>query len=244
MVTPVEAYQHPTVLKIIKNADKCLPNIYFTKEELISKERDLRFLDSLPHLLEVQKKGDYERWYGEMKDMSLVPLNRCVVRGNKNYFKDENKPFLKVLNVQSIVNLDFIAHTKVQGKTIGFNYVFVPMNPSFYPRGESMISFLHALTALSQATPESRIYLSCFHGKHRSSLLSAVHQFLLEYARFPEEACKNAAGDNDPAFIQAVELANEGILTYNMPKSYKDFYADFTKAVCKEKSGEFLDQLL
>lgn len=234
-------YQHPTILKIIEQSKKCSPNIYFTQEELSSKERDLRFLDSLPF---VMPKQDYERWYGEMKDLTLIPLNKCVVRGNKNYFKDENKPFLKALKVESIVNLDFMAHTKVQGKTIGFNYVFVPMNPSFYPKGESMISFLHALSALAQASPENKIYLSCYYAKHRTSLLSAVYQFLIEYGTFPEEACKNASTENDAALKQSLHLANEGMLTYNMPKSYKDFYLHFTQAVCKEKSGEFLDQLL
>ncbi|MDJ0625972.1 MAG: hypothetical protein QNJ31_06370 [Candidatus Caenarcaniphilales bacterium] len=238
---PSVAKQHSTIQKIIEQSKYCQPNFYFSKEDIESSDKNLRFLDKTALLLNY-KKADY--WYFHSKEMNLIPLNLCALRGNKKYYKDENKRFLRELRISTIINLDFLAHTKVKGKTIGFKYLFTPITPSAYPTGESIKLLLHALTALSEATPEERVYISCFSGKHRTSLLSAMYQFLGEYSNHLIDACNNAANDKDKGYLQAELIANQGILTYNMPSKYKEFYEDFTKAVCEEKSEEFFQNLI
>lgn len=240
LILPAEAAQHPIIEKIILQSKSCQPNYYFSPEEIESKQRHLAYLDKTAELLQLKNA---DRWYLESERLNLIPVNRCIIRGNKEYIKPENQNILKVLNVNTIVNTDFMAHNIVAGKTYGFKYTFVPINPAAYPKGESIISIMNAFNAIAQATPNERVYISCFHGKHRTSLLAAMYQFLGEYAIDPDRACDYATTQNDKAWEQAVLIANLGVLTYNVPNTYKHFYADFTKSVCEEKSDKFFQKL-
>lgn len=237
---PAQATQHPLIEKLIIQSRTCQPNYYFSSEQIESKLRHLTYLDKIAELLETKNA---DQWYLQSERLNLIPVNKCVVRGNKEFFKPENQDLLKALKVNNLVNMDFVAHNIVKGKTYGFKYTFAPINPAAYPKRESAIAIMNVLNILSFASPDGRIYISCFYGKHRSSLLSAIYQFIGEYAINPKQACERANTERDQGWNQGVAIANLGVLTYNMPTAYKRFYRNLTDSICKENSAEFLQKL-
>jgi hypothetical protein len=237
---PCFSAQHEIVQKLIEHSKQCYPLYYFTPEQIASKDKQEIFLLGLVDSAALKEPHAWEK---EVKDLNLLPVNKCVYRGNKNYYKEKNKVLLSALEVKQIINTDFVAHTLVDGKTFGYKYTFVPIYPNGYPKGESIVSLLNAFNNILQATPQQRVYISCFDGKHRSSLISSILQFIGEYAANPAQACLGPGTENDKGFVEAKALADQGLFTYNMPAGYKQFYLDFTQSVCNNDSEKFLNGL-
>lgn len=233
------AKQNAVILKILDSAQNCTPNIYFSETEINSKDRFYAYY------VELQKLFPNEILEGlaQSKDLNLMPINRCVLKGNKNYPKELNLSWLKKLQVKSIISTDYLSNTLNSGKN-SLNYVFLPIHASGYQKKqESIQSLLLAFEYLAKASPTQKVYINCFSGKYQSGLVVALYQFLQEYAFSSQETCQNLATKQDLAFNQMLNVANQGLFSYNLPNGFKKFYVDFGKAVCEEQSEEFLQKL-
>ena len=224
------AKQSEMIEKLILSSKNCYPNYYFSENEIKKKVYQATYTDfgAIGFLKESQ-------------NLYLIPVNQCVMRGNKNYYKTENQQFLKTIKVKTIINTDFLAKSLVEGKLFGFNYLFTPIYPVSYLKGESVISLSNIFNNLSLMNKDERVYISCLDGKHKSSLISALIQFITEYANFPTKVCTKT---NQALIWEQAELfANTKFGNYKMSSQYKKFYYDFCESVCKQKSEEFLSKL-
>ncbi len=239
MALGVKAEQHKIIKEIIANANSCVPLYYFSKSQINSKTNYKFYSEALKDF--TKNKNFYLT-----KDSNLMPVSNCILRANRNYYKN-----IKTLNenfrVTTVINTDLLiknlVENKVQKKST-INELYFPMSSSEYPKVQSAKSFIEILKSLSQATPQNRAIITCFFGKHRTGLISASYQFLLEYAQNKEKACKEIATEKDKAYQQMLNIAKIGLLIYDMPDSFKEFYKDFAKSVCEENSKEFLNSLL
>ncbi len=237
---PSQAGQHPSIQKIIEKSKLCEPNYYFSPIEINSLDKHYSFFAKT---LELLPKNNIQNWSGEAKDLNLIPVNQCVLRSNKNFSKPQNEEFLKALNVKTIVNTDNLSNVINQGKTHTI-YVFVPISAAGYPKGLSVKSLLLALDYLAEASPNKRVLLSCLYGKYQSGLVSAIYKLLGEYNKDSITTCAALGTKNDLGFVEMNAIGNNGLLTYDMPGSFKKFYLDFGKALCDKKTDKFFEKLL
>ena len=236
---PAWSNQNEAIIKIINSAKNCQANIYFSKTEINSKDRSYAYY------------AEIQRWFApniidgliETQNLNLIPINNCVLRGNKNYTQEANLVWLKKLQVNTIMSTDYLSNTINAGKT-NLNYVFLPLTASGYQKKqESIQSLLLAFEYLAKAMPSQKLYINCFSGKYQSNLLTALYQFLLEYALKPKQTCTNLGTKQDLSFQQMLNMGNQGLLSYNLPHGFKKFYFEFGLAVCEERSEEFLQKL-
>jgi hypothetical protein len=236
---PSYAAQHLVVAKIIEQSN-CGTDHYFSGEQIHAKNWSEIFSNDLNKMLEgVELKPEIVK-AKQVKDLNLIPVNDCVLRGNRNYCQSNNEALLKSFKVSRAITMDETVHKKYASKT-SLNYAYLPVIPKKYPKGQSVQSILQALNYLSEASPENKVYISCFFGKHRTGLIVGMYQFLRNYGADPLQSCKTASTNRDKAFIQMNTIAAVGVLTYDMPPGYLKFYRDFTKAVCKGQTKEFFE---
>jgi hypothetical protein len=234
----VWAEQHSAVQRIIDSYKVCQPNYYFSRQEIKLNGRYYAFYEQLVKMLEPGQKRDF---VGQIKDLYLVPINNCALKGNKNYSKLLNSELLKDFKVLTIVNTDFIAHSFNEGKN-KFKYIFAPIEPGTYPNFESRKSIMLALDTLSRATPNERVFLGCLNGRYQSGLVAAMYQFAMHYAQTPELACTKLGTSQDLGYVEMNAIGNQGHLSYDMPQSYKKFYTGFAQSVCDGESAEFFQK--
>ncbi|HEY9885725.1 MAG TPA: hypothetical protein V6C96_00550 [Vampirovibrionales bacterium] len=232
--------QNPVINQIIHASKECQPNILFTPSILNINESELLIADKLSTFA---TKTSSQIILEATRDLRLMPLSACVLRSNKDYYQEKYTQLFQDLKVTKVVNLDFLAHAKIQNKHKGSLYVFAPINPIRYPQGESFLSFMHALNAIEEAKPKNKVLLVCYNNRHRNSLISAIYQFLMAYSQEPFSTCEKVGTEEDKFWNAAQEIANEGLFIYDMPLSYKKFYKDLTESVCNESSDEFLKEL-
>ncbi len=231
------AEQHSSINKILQNLPQCGPVVYFSPYEINSRSKYYAYYAELEKIFPTNQKT-----YGmaEAKDLNLIPLDKCILKGNKNFSKLNNAEFLKKIEIKTLINTDYISHNFNGGNSTYFTYVFLPISQSGIQNRETLKSIKLALDYLSTAKPTDKIYLGCLYGKYQSSLLAATYQFLHEYSKNKETACKQVGGDNDKAFIQMTATGDEGLLSHNTPNGLKKIYLGLAKAICEEKSAEFL----
>ncbi len=226
----VEAKQNETINKLIISSKSCYPNYYFLPQEIKNKVYQATYTDF-----------GVSGFLKESQNLYLIPVNQCVMRGNKNYYKTENQKFLQSLKIKTIINTDFLAHSLVEGKLFGFNYLFTPIYPVAYLKGESVISLANILNNLVLVNKENKAYISCLDGRHKSSLIAALIQFMTEYSNSPTLACKKST--EDLIWQQSELFANTKFKSYKISHQYEKFYYNFCEAICKQQSEEFLSGL-
>lgn len=236
-VIPCSAEQHPSVQRILLSVKKCLPNQFFSSEQINSKDSGKEtYTKALERITSDGKPFTLTR------DYFLLPVNKCVLRGSRDFELNEDV-LVNSFNVKTIINTDFLVNN-LKKKPQDINYVYLAMSASQYPRKSSLTSLLKALDYLSTATPNGRVIISCFFGRHRTGLIAGIYQFLGEYAKDSKATCKNLGGKNDLVYNQMLNLGKGSGLIYDMPQDFKKFYVDFGKSVCEEKSKEFIEKLL
>ncbi len=235
------ASQHPVVVSIIKQFPKCGPDYFYSNSEIKSNEvfnEGLQTLAKSKYL-----KSERLIRVNQVKSLNLFPVNECVLRGNRQYFKPEYSELLADFEIDTAITMDATVNKKNQkaGRT---NYIYSPIIPKTYPKGESVSSILTVLNHLSKASPEQKVFISCYFGKHRTGLIVGLYQFLRNYAKDPVDTCLNAYSAKDKSYEQMKAIAAVGRLTYDMPVGYLEFYRDFAESVCQNRSNEFLQNLL
>ena len=239
----VFAEQSKIIENIIQKKNTCTPNYFFSQEEVNGKNSNLTYREKIEKLANKNKKNKSKN-LSFTSDFEIIPVNLCVLRSNRKFNTPTNEMTLKKeLNTSFIINTDLLVNKAIEADKTQqehIEYVYLPMNAFGYLKGQSLNSFRTALKYLSEATPDKRVLITCFFGKHRTGLLAASYQFVLEYANNPEEACKNLGTEKDKAFTLMNNIADKGVLTYNMPAEMKSFYTEFGKSVCNKTSSEFL----
>lgn len=235
----VHAEQHKIIDKIRDQAEECGSDYFFSAGQINSKSRFKFYKEEIIELLPngSQVKADL------IKSLNLIPVNSCILRGNRNYYIPKGKELLEELQVKNIITMDSIVNRRHCKRNSEHELIYLPVSQKKYPDSESLSSIIEALDYLSEATPEEKTYVSCFFGKHRTGLVVGLYQFLRNYIAAPSETCSQAATLEDEAFLQMNAIANLGILTYDMPSNYLKFYKDFALSVCQEQSQEFLENL-
>ncbi|MDX1918497.1 MAG: hypothetical protein SFT81_05090 [Candidatus Caenarcaniphilales bacterium] len=236
LISQAKSEQHEIVERIRAQYKQCA-KIYLYEPKVIESRDGYKLFAA--DLIKLEPQASPERLSSLARATSSIPVNNCVLRGNRHFLEHQN--FLKELKVNTVVNTDSLVNASSYGKH-RLNYLYYPMDAIAYPRGESKKSLLKALYTLSEATPERKTYIGCFFGKHRTSLVVGIYQFLQIYAQDSKMICQNYGTSLDPAFIQMKEIAGKGLLTYDLPKAFENFYRDFAKSVCEESSKEFLDK--
>ena len=234
--TMIQAKQHRVVEQLINNSRQCIPNYIFGEKQIQDQERQKAFLAAVKKLnpdSKLQRGYDYKNFF-------LIPVNNCVLRANR-YYADHLNSLNKTYNIKRIINFDLLVDKSIHKKHKDIEYLYMRINSSQYPKAESLRSLITTLDYLSEATPEERVLLTCFFGKHRTGLISAIYQFLLEYSLSPEQACNQISFDEDPIYLMMNQLAEHGFFVHRMPAEFKEFYIDFSRAVCNGISYEFLE---
>jgi|GEM_PF-2570025 len=238
--------------KIKEQTKKCSPSYLFSREEISSKDKYFYFSYKLNQLLELAEKSNYQVEASFSKELNLIPVNNCVLRGNRNFKKLNNLKILREnFRVSRLINSDKIVNNFLNQDS-GFqdklnqnpilDYQYFDLSSTKYPTREQKTLIKEILDLLAQATPNQKVYLSCFFGKHRTGLLSGIYQFLFEYSLDSKNSCDKASFEKDKIYLQMNQIANLGFFTYDMPFPLKKFYLDFKKAVCQNKSKEFINK--
>jgi len=231
--------QHPVVKAILQNKKSCGENYFFSQAEIESSQSQKFFRHKLKDLAPGNKSSSISNL---TEDFVVLPVDRCVLRGNRNFRKNE-KVLISNFKVKTIVNPDFLVHRAVnkQKKSQIENYIYTPMSPTQYPHTEGRHSFTEALKHLSTSSPRERAMVLCFFGKHRTGMIIGAYQFLGEYAASAQKACQNVGTLKDKAYLQMNLLGDSGLFTYNLPSAFREFYVDFANSVCQDNSFEFLN---
>lgn len=225
------AKQHPVIAQIA-NQTECGTNFYLSWSEINS--------DSKSQYIQKQfRAAGINTTQNLIGSLNLLPVNRCVLRGNRRFGETERLKELERMGVKTFIRFTQSSAKKNEMK----NLVFweLPISGSGYPKGASKQAILKALEQLAKAEPSQRVYLSCFFGKHRTGLIAALYQFTRDYALSPVKTCIQKATPQDRAFRQMNSIAALDFYTYDMPYDFRRFYKEYTEAVCKESSQEFFN---
>jgi hypothetical protein len=232
---PAHSEQLGVVKSYLLHKNECSPEFFFVN----SKENtDLLIEEKLKVL---SKKKDLIS-SKNIKNLNLIPVDNCVLRGNRNFTAPQEAGLLRDLNVDNIINTDFLSH-QINKDNVRTKYSYLPLTASAYPKGQDAKNIIVALEKLANGSPSQKVYLSCFFGKHRTGLLVGLYQFLRLYSQNPKETCTNLGKDSDAAYSQMLKIASQGKFTYDMPKNFIKFYKDFGRSVCDNSSAEFVASL-
>lgn len=236
---PSQAAQNTIIEKMIKSSNNCSPDYIFSNSQINS----LNSFDIYTKEFNKNQKSQKIIKASLAKDLNLIPVNSCVLRGNKNFTSLEGQKLFETLSVKSIINTDSLTNRLINYKSNKVKYIYLPVSSSKYPKGAGAKSIMTALNILADSSEEKKVYISCFFGKHRTGLIVALYQFTRLYAQNKQLACSQVANSKDKIFRQMNSIAALGTLTYDMPKEFQDFYKDFANSVCKEQSEEFIKSL-
>jgi hypothetical protein len=238
---PINAAQHPIVQKIISQYPSCKADYFFSDLEINSKSHNVIYQKQLQILAkDIKHKRPQPLRASQVKELNLIPVNDCILRGNRNYVTVENQKLLNDMSVKTTITTDALVDKKY-GNLVKLDYKFFPITPKKYPAGQSLTSIMQALDLMAEAKPNQKCYISCYFGKHRTGLIVGLYQFLRMYAAEPHETCAKLATSLDKVYMQMNSIASLGALTYDMPPSYMKFYKDFGQSVCNERSKEFVE---
>jgi hypothetical protein len=235
---PAWSEQDSLVDKIIRQKIICSSDCLFSARQIKSPQSSRIYKQKIFDLMPASTDFLREEL---VKDLNLIPVNECVLRGNRNYALAEGSTLLDKLKVENIVTMDSWVKKIHKLKDVPHELIYLPVEQKQYPVGESMASIIKALGYLAEATPYERVYISCFFGKHRTGLVVGLYQFVRHYADNPQAACAQIGTREDETFLQMNTIANLGLLTYDMPVSYMQFYRNFAKSICEQKSKEFIE---
>jgi hypothetical protein len=239
---PVLSKQDPLIDQIVRSMSQnntgCQPNYYFSVDEIQSKDGKYAYYEVLQRMLNPQQAASKD-WFSSQKDLNLMPVNACIVRGNKDFSRKKNAEFLHSLAVSKIVNLDYVSDSLNRGKT-SFQYTFLPINPNAYPKDDNIRSIKLALEQMQSATPESRLYISDLTGKYQVGLVVALYQFLGDYSLDAVDTCDSIGKDRDKPYQQMNAIGNKGLLNYDFPDNFRKFYLDFAHSVCNHETDKLL----
>jgi len=232
--TKVNAKQDEIVLKLIQKKSSCSPDYFFTNKEINSSQS---FNIYTKAFLKSQKKVKYIS--PELaQNLNLIPVNNCIFRGNRNFVSAEAQKLFTDLQITQIITTDSLTNKLSSNNK---KYIYLPIENSKYPNRKSLKSIVKSLEILANASEEQKVYISCFFGKHRTGLVIGLYQFIRNYAQNKELTCSQVGTKRDKSFLQMNNIASLGILTYDMPEKYREFYLNFANSVCKEKSQEFIE---
>jgi len=233
------ASQNTAIQKIIQNSNNCLTDYIFSSSQINSSNSFGIYASEFNKSL---KKPNIIK-ANLAKDLNLIPVNSCVLRGNRNFTSSKAQKLFESLSIKSIINTDSLTNKLVDNKNNKVKYIYLPVSSSKYPKGVGGKSIMKALNILAEASPQQKVYISCFFGKHRTGLVVALYQFTRLYAQNKQIACSQIGNSKDKIFVQMNSVAALGTLTYDMPKEFQDFYKDFAKSVCEERSDKFFESL-
>jgi protein tyrosine/serine phosphatase len=233
------ANQNTIIQKIIKNSNNCSADYIFSSSQINSSNSFNIYISELNKNL---KNSNIVK-ASLAKDLNLIPVNSCILRGNRNFTSMEAQKLFESLSITSIINTDSLTNKLIDNKNNKIKYIYLPVSSSKYPKGVGGKSIMKALNILAEASPQQKVYISCFFGKHRTGLVVALYQFTRLYAQDKQMACSQIGNSKDKIFVQMNSIAALGTLTYDMPKEFQDFYKDFAKSVCQERSDKFLESL-
>jgi hypothetical protein len=227
----VGAKQHPAVLNVLEQCSKCGINQVLSPNEFnLTKRQNLISELNYADLSAISASF--------IEDTNLFPVDNCVLRGNKKFYKGQNLHFAKKLKTQTLIRTDAVSYAEKSKYRI--DQLDIPLNGLKAPNASKLKYLVKALDQIAEATPEKRVYVSCFFGKHRSGLVVGMYQFLREYKKDPISICTNIGSSQDKVYVLMNAIAAKGTLTYDMPSDFRQFYKDFAKSVCTEESDDFL----
>jgi hypothetical protein len=229
--TKAQAKQHEVVLKILNQCSVCGQSCYFSSKDLGPAQRQ-----NLLQEFYIHSSAKLPLQFVE--ENNLFPVDACVLRGNKKFYKPKNLYFVKSLQTTTIIRTDAVSFA--EKNNIKIKQLDIPLNGLKAPDKNKLKYLVKALDELAQASPSRRAYVSCFFGRHRTGLLVGMYQFVKEYKTEPGLTCSQLGTQKDKAFVSMNAIAAQGMLTYDMPSDFRKFYKDFARSVCTEQSEEFL----